>query len=101
MMYGLEDIDIQKIKAVFAGYPQINEVIIYGSRAMGNFRPASDIDFTLKGNALDLDILFKIERELDDLLLPYKLDISIFENISNSDLIDHINRVGESFYNKE
>jgi predicted nucleotidyltransferase len=52
------------------------------------------------GNALTLKTIYKIENELDDLLLPYKIDLSIFENISNPDLIDHINRVGIIFYEK-
>ncbi|MBU1171821.1 MAG: hypothetical protein KKD44_19885 [Proteobacteria bacterium] len=38
--------------------------------------------------------------EIDDLLLPYSFDISIFADIDNPDLIDHIKRVGMIFYEK-
>lgn len=98
MKYGLKQQMIDAIQKVFAQYPQIYSVVLYGSRAKGNFRPNSDIDFTLKGDSLNLKILFKIETDLDDLLLPFKMDVSVFDKIENQDLIEHINRVGIIFY---
>jgi type I restriction enzyme S subunit len=95
---GLDQQAISKINDVFLLFPEINEVILYGSRAMGNFKPYSDIDLTLKGKNLDLSIQQKIETQLDDLLLPYKIDLSIFHQIQNQDLVDHISRVGKKFY---
>jgi type I restriction enzyme S subunit len=95
---GLDQQAISKINDVFRLFPEINEVILYGSRAMGNFKPYSDIDLTLKGKNLDLSIQQKIETQLDDLLLPYKIDLSIFHQIQNQDLVDHISRVGKKFY---
>jgi hypothetical protein len=95
---GLDKHVISKIKDVFVLHPEINEVIIYGSRSMGNFKPYSDIDLTMIGTNLDLTIQQKIETQLDDLLLPYKIDLSIFQQIKNQDLIDHITRVGKKFY---
>lgn len=100
-MYGLKDKHIEKIRAVFARYPAIEKAILYGSRVKGDYRNGSDIDLTLEGDNLDLSMLFKIENELDDLLLPYKIDLSILHKIENEDLIDHINRVGIVFYEKE
>jgi predicted nucleotidyltransferase len=101
MKFGLKDSIIEKIQTVFIKYPQLEKVIIYGSRAKGNYRNGSDIDITLKGNNLDLEIQNKISLEIDDLLLPYKFDISIFEQIENQNLKDHINRVGQIFYEKQ
>ena len=100
MPYGLNEHIFKAIQTVFEKYPDIQEVILYGSRAKNNYRHNSDIDLTLKGNHLDLTIQFKIETELDDLLLPYKIDLSIYEKIENPDLIDHINRVGIVFYER-
>ena len=99
-MYGLEHSEVEAIKSVLSKYPQINEVLIFGSRAKGNFRPNSDIDLTLVGNNIDLELLFSIDIELDDLLLPYRIDTSIFHDIDNKDLLDHIKRVGKLFYKK-
>lgn len=97
---GLTADEVSKIKAVFSNYTQIEKVILYGSRAMGNYKPASDIDLTLSGNEIDLSLQHQIEFELDDLMLPYKFDLSVLEKISNHDLIDHINRVGKELYRK-
>lgn len=100
MLYGLKEEIIDQIKEVFNNYPQVDEVFIYGSRAMGNYKNGSDIDLTLKGKNLNLTIINKIDIELDDLLLPYTFDLSIYHQIDNPDLIDHINRVGKLFYTK-
>jgi len=100
MKFGLKEETIQKINQVFSQYPQIEKVMLYGSRAKGNFKPGSDIDLTLEGEGLTLSILHKIDDNLDDLLLPYTFDLSIFGHIDNADLIDHIKRVGVVFYQK-
>ncbi|PCI97914.1 MAG: hypothetical protein COB15_06970 [Flavobacteriales bacterium] len=100
MSFGLADKTIQLINLVFSEYEDIEEVIIYGSRVKGSFKNGSDIDLTLKGKDLTLKTMFSIEDKLDDLLLPYTIDISIFSQINNSELIDHINRLGEVFYQK-
>jgi len=63
--------------------------------------PGSDIDLTLKGEKLRLKLLNKISIDIDDLLLPYSFDISIFHQITNPDLLEHIARAGVVFYKKE
>ncbi len=98
MRYGLEDFDIQKIQSVFTHFPEIQKVIIYGSRAKGNFKMGSDIDLTIVGENLSFSLLLSIRGKLDDLNLPYLFDVSIFTSLENLDLIEHINRVGHEFY---
>jgi predicted nucleotidyltransferase len=98
---GLTKDEILNIQSVFSNFTQIEEVLIYGSRAMGNFKPASDIDITLKGNEIDLSLLNQIEFDLDDLLLPYKFDVSIYRKINNPEFLEHINRVGEKLYDRK
>jgi len=100
-MFVLKDIHIKVIQSVFSNYSNVEEAVLYGSRAKGNWRTGSDIDLTLVGDGLSLSTLLKIENELDDLLLPYKIDLSIFDKIEDPDLIEHINRAGIVFYNKE
>lgn len=99
-MYGLEKHTIEAIQGVFQNYTSVKKAILYGSRAKGNYRSGSDIDITLCGKELDLSILQKIENELDDLMLPYKIDLSLHRHISNPELLDHIHRVGIVFYEK-
>jgi uncharacterized protein len=95
--FGLKTKTIAKIQAIFKKYSEVKQVIIYGSRAKGSYRPGSDIDLTLKGEAISLQTLLKIENELDDLLLPYKFDLSIYADISDPDVLEHIDRVGRIF----
>lgn len=98
MMYGLSDEVIERIRGVFARYPQVTRVVLYGSRAKGNFRAGSDIDLTIEGSGVTLSMMLKIENELEDLLLPYKIDLSLLNQIEDPDLKDHIARVGMVFY---
>ena len=98
--FGLSEETIKRIRKILSSFPEIEEVVIYGSRAKGNFKPGSDIDLTFKGEKLTHNILSRINITLDDLLLPYKIDISLFRNIDNEDLIGHISRVGKIFYRK-
>ena len=97
---GLTKACINKIIRIFEQYDEIEEVILYGSRAKGNFKAGSDIDLTLKGKGLDLSVLNKISLALDDLMLPYTVDLSLFHQIKEPDLIDHIQRVGKVLYSK-
>ena len=99
--YGLSQKTIKKIILIFQAFKEIDAVILYGSRAKGNFKPGSDIDMVLKGKKLNLHLLNKISLALDDLLLPYIFDVSIYHQISNPDLIAHIARVGKTFYTRE
>lgn len=98
---GLNNLDIKKIQSVFKLHPEIEKAILFGSRAKGNYKAASDIDLTLVGTTLTLSLQQEIENELDDLLLPYKFDISIYHTINSTELLDHINRVGQLFFKKE
>ncbi|NKQ11782.1 nucleotidyltransferase domain-containing protein [Pseudomonas sp. SST3] len=95
---GLSEADAQSICKALGLFPKVSEAILYGSRAKGNYRPGSDIDLTLKGNELSHQDLLDIELALDDLLLPYKIDLSLHHQIDNPQLIEHIDRVGKLFY---
>ncbi|WAK03732.1 nucleotidyltransferase domain-containing protein [Methylobacter sp. YRD-M1] len=98
MKYGLKNQTIAQINAVFARHSEIEQVILYGSRAKGNFKDSSDIDLALKGHNLNSSIIDRINFELDGLFLPYCFDISLFSRINNARLIDHINHIGVIFY---
>ena len=100
MKYGLSDRTLQKIRGVFSHYPQVEKAILYGSRATGAYRNGSDIDLTLCGHALTHSVLSQIDTELDDLLLPYTIDLSIFHQIDNSTMVEQIQHIGVNFYEK-
>jgi uncharacterized protein len=101
MKYGLTKAIIEKIHNVFARFPEIDEVVLYGSRAKGNYKAGSDIDLTLYGSALTSDLRASITEALDDLLLPYTIDLSLFDELEHTELREHIKRVGNVFYKRD
>lgn len=101
MKFGLKESVVAQLNTLFSRYDGIEQVVIYGSRAKGNFKNGSDIDLTITGNAIDYSTLLKIEGEIDDLLLPYMIDLSLINQIENPDLLEHIHRVGKVFYQKQ
>ena len=96
--FGIESPMFEQIIEVLRGSPMIEEAIIYGSRAKGVHKSGSDIDVVLKGEELTLQDLNRISMALDDLLLPYTFDLSIFHHIDNAELLAHIGRVGKSIF---
>jgi uncharacterized protein len=97
LQFGLNLSTIDRINQVFAQYPEIEQAVLYGSRAKGNYRRGSDIDLALIGD-LSYNQLLHLETAIDDLLLPYKVDLSLCAQIDDPDLLAHIQRVGAVFY---
>ncbi len=100
MKYGLPEATIEKVLAVFALFPQIEKALLYGSRAKGNFKRGSDIDLTLFGENLSPKQLGEIEEALDELLLPYTIDLSLYAELNHAELREQIDRFGVVFYER-
>jgi predicted nucleotidyltransferase len=98
--FGIKSITLSKIVELFQKHPCINEVILYGSRAKGNYRPGSDIDLCLVGESIEDTVLTQIDNELDELLLPYQFDVSVRDKILDQALLDHISRVGKIIFSR-
>ena len=96
--FGLPPATLAKLGSVFSRHAAIESVLIYGSRAKGNYRPGSDIDLTIKGHEIPFAEFLQIEEQIDDLLLPYTVDLSQYHQIANAELVDHIDRVGLEIY---
>lgn len=96
---GLTPHKIGLIQGVLRRFPAISEVILYGSRAKGTARSASDIDLALVGiaDALQAEA---VAEELNDLPLPYRFDVQAYAGITHEPLREHIARVGISFYQR-
>lgn len=95
--YGLPLAAIEKLRAVFKAHPKVKSVLLYGSRAKGNYRTGSDIDLCIE-NEITLDELLKIDSEIDDLLLPWSVDLSLYQKIENPQLQESIKKTGVLFY---
>ncbi|QOJ20885.1 MAG: nucleotidyltransferase domain-containing protein [Gammaproteobacteria bacterium] len=99
--FGLSPATLEKLNTVFAQHDAIDSVLIYGSRAKGNFRAGSDIDLTIKGDEISFTEFMQIEDQIDDLMLPYTVDLSQYYQLENTDLVAHIDRIGVAIYNKK
>lgn len=99
--FGLSERATKTITDILAKYPEVEQAIIYGSRAKGNYREGSDIDLTFKGEDLTYDIIKRIWGDLDDSDSPYLFDLSIYDQLTNPNFIEHIDRVGKVFYQRE
>jgi predicted nucleotidyltransferase len=99
--HGLTDETVGQIHKVLARCPEVEKAVLYGSRAKGNYKPGSDVDLTLLGANLTRKILGQIQGELEDGQLPYRFDLSILSQITQTDILEHIQRVGVVFYEKK
>jgi predicted nucleotidyltransferase len=97
MNFGLSDRTLNKLKSVFQSFPEIEKAFIFGSRAEGTFREGSDIDIALKGS-LNFRLMLRISRKLDELNLPYKIDLVDIDRVTEQALVQHIENVGVEIY---
>lgn len=100
-MYGLSDLTINDLRNVFRSYPNIKKVVIFGSRAKGNFREGSDIDLAVIGDGISKDQLSDINMQIEDLGLLYKVDILDYNKYKDTPIGEHIARVKKIFYKIE
>jgi len=99
MQYGLSDNTLSILDSIFSKYPGIKQAVLYGSRAKGKYRNGSDIDLSLKtGENFTFNDLLHISGDFDDSDIPYFVDVSIYDKLSNPDLKAHIDRVGKVLY---
>ena len=99
MQFGLPDRTLATLNSIFRKYSGVKQVLLYGSRAKGNNHTGSDIDLSLKTDeTFTRTDLLHIAGDFDDSDLPYFVDVSIYDKISNPDLKAHIDRVGKVLY---
>lgn len=97
---GISDHILSSILNVVQENSKVNEVVLFGSRAKGNFVSGSDIDLALKGNEINLNDILELSVILDNLNLPYKIDLIIYDRIQEPALIEHISRNGICLFKK-
>ncbi len=98
MKFGLSDTVIKELQDVFRRYANIEKVLIFGSRSKGNYRAGSDIDLAVIGKDIDYNQLLNILCEIDDLELLYSVDLLDYQKKKGTPIDDHIDRVGQVFY---
>lgn len=92
--YGLPHSEIDQIISILKKNAKIDKIVLFGSRAKGNFENGSDVDLAVIGKKIDTNDIVHASIEIDKLSLPYKFDIIIYNRIHDKALLDHIDRVG-------
>ena len=98
MRFGLSDTVIRELQDVFRRHANIEKVLIFGSRSKGNYRSGSDIDLALIGKGIDYRQILELYTEIDDLELLYSIDMLDYQTKVGTPIGDHIDRVGQVFY---
>ncbi len=101
MKYGLSDKQFKQIVDILALYKDIDKAILFGSRAIGNYKKASDVDIAIVGENADFTLASKIKSHLeDDTYLPYFFDIISYKTINSNELKESIKVYGKTIFNK-
>ncbi|MCD4722843.1 MAG: nucleotidyltransferase domain-containing protein [Desulfobacula sp.] len=93
---------IIQMVSIFSTYPEVEKVVVFGSRVLGNAKPGSDVDCAISGKNVTSQLVSRIQNYLkEETLLPYFFDCLCFESIQNQDLCKHINTYGKVLYEKK
>ena len=97
---GLSEKLLKSMEDIFKLKPQVERVLIYGSRAKGNYSKGSDIDITIVAPEMNFSEYLRLYSMLEDLEIPYRLDVTKYEMLEDN-IKEHIKRVGQEIYNRE
>lgn len=101
-MFGLTDIDLAEITSVLRQFPEVNQAVVFGSRAKATHKAGSDVDIALLGQDISFSTIVRISGILnEETNMPYHFDVVDYYTISNQELVAHIDRVGVIIYEKQ
>jgi predicted nucleotidyltransferase len=100
--FGLLESDMASILEIIRNQELVEEVILFGSRAKGNFRTGSDVDLALKGESLTFEKVSHISYLLnEETNMPYHFDLVNYHQIQEPELIKHIDRIGIPIFQRK
>ena len=101
MAFGLTEKDIELIRSAIKQHPEIEEIMVFGSRAIGNYKNGSDLDLAVKGSGVSLRIISRVGARLnEELPLPYQFDVIDYATIDTPALKEHIDSFGKVLFKK-
>lgn len=101
MKYGLSDQQLTEITNIIAAYEEIEEAILFGSRAIDTYKEASDVDIAVQGKKADLELALTLKDQLEEeTWLPFFFDIIAWNAITSADLKKQIRTRGKVIYRK-
>ena len=99
--FGIKPEYLSIIIQAFRDEETIQQAILFGSRAIGNFKNGSDIDIALKGERLTQEKITRLSYKLnEETPLPYKFDLLNYHTANNAYLLKEIDDKGIEIYSK-
>ncbi len=97
--FGISAKSFDLIKSAFQDHPEVEEILVFGSRAKGNYKKGSDIDLAIKGKNCNDKTAMNINAILnEELPIPYFVDVLYYDGLDNPALKEHIDRVGKPLF---
>ena len=98
MKFGISEISFNRIVEVLEKFEAIDQVLIFGSRSIGNYKKGSDIDLAVFGANITIEEINQISVALnEETPIPYHVDIVHYESLKNDALKQHIMTYGQLF----
>jgi predicted nucleotidyltransferase len=98
--FGLTERDISTIRNILIKYPEVQKVLIFGSRAKGNYKPGSDIDLAVFNAGVSETLIRRLHADFEESSLPYRIELYNFPSLKSAEFISHIERVGIVIYDR-
>ena len=99
--FGIAEKSYHLLLDTFSKYPEVEQVVLFGSRAKGNYKKGSDIDLAIKGKKSQSTTALNISAIINEQLpIPYHVDVINYDSLKHVELKDHIDRVGVVFFEK-
>ena len=97
---GVPEPSCQRLAEVLLPQPGLEQVWLFGSRAMGRHRPGSDLDLCLMGDAITHLDRLRLMHAIDELLLPWSVDLALWHELPE-DLRGHLQRAGRCLWHQQ
>ena len=96
----IADNTLAMMRDVFAQYPELQKVTLYGSRATGRATERSGFNLVTHGIEDRLAVA-RVELDLEELPIPQFCEVQAYERISYAPLKQNIDRDGIVIYDKD
>lgn len=90
--------DLEMLLGIFGRYPKILEVRIFGSRAKGSAKRASDIDLAVSAPAMTVQKWSQLQEDLEGAPIIFEYDLVRLDELPPGALREKILKEGKRIY---
>ena len=101
MTDGLKEAHRTAIVDVLRANGRVERAVLFGSRAKETFTQGSDVDIALFGEALTTADQARLAAAMEELPVPQRVDLLLYDGIEDAALRKHVRRDGIELYRKQ